>query len=284
MDESPTDSGTDQSSSDSSTADESLLDTNQSPSADEHDQGTVSGGETQDTGQDSDTEPQDGTTQDADDSSDTDDGLERFAKSQGIEDVSSLTERERSLLKTAHDNQREARKRMQADSDELRKSVDKAAEVSDEEVENLDAEDAHDARVDAKLYKIEQTQRTLDFYAKNPEAREYDREMGEIVFEELENNGKEAARYLASDLNRLYVLAKARRGENDAEVAREAGRREERELLRKRQEGSADTGHAQNTHSGPTKIDRTWVENEYDSSNPEHRKLVDEAIARGDLY
>ena len=280
-DNSPTDSGNDQSSSGSQN-EEPLLDKDTNQSAEEQ-QDTVSGEQSQDAGQSSEDEPQDkGTTQSQDSSDADDDGLAKFAKSQGF-DYGSLTDNEKKALKIAHDNQKAFRKERQ-DAGELTKTLEDAHEVSQDELDDMDPMEARIARNEAETAKLRASQKVSDFYNQNPDARGLEAEMKQLVLDEKEKYGPEAARYLASDLNRLYILAKASRGDNDVETAREAGRREEREELRKKQEGSADGGHAQQTNQTPPKVTRDWIDNEYDPSNEEHRNMLDEAINRGDLY
>lgn len=278
MAESPTDDGADV----TSGGDEPILDDNQQDlSADEHTD-TDSSGETQDSDQQSDTEPQDGTTQD-DDSSDDEDGLSKFAKAQGF-DPENLTDDTRKALKLARDNQKAFRESTQIKADEARSAIHDANTLEDEDTEELDPFEARQVELEARQARIESDIRLSEFYVSKPEARELDKEMAQIVLDEAKTNGKAAARYLAADLNRLFVLAKARRGDNDSAQIADNARREERENLRKRQSGSADESHASNQHQTTPKVTEDWIDNEYDPSNPEHRQMVDEAMARGDLY
>lgn len=278
--QSPTDNGGVQSSSDSRSNDESLLDkTAQDQSADEQ-QDTDSGDATsQDSGSDSSTDSAQSTDEST---SSDDDGLAKFAKSQGIDDLGALSDREKQLLKVAHDNVRDKRKEMKQEADELKSSIQEVH--SDDVDETLTESEQREQWRDQQIRLIAATQRTNEFYERNPEARELNKEMAQLLREEAEKRGKEAAVYLGQDLDRLYILAKARRGDNDAEAAREAGRREEREALRRKQEGSADSAHATQPVTPQKKVDRAWIENEYDPSNPEHQRLMDEALASGDLY
>lgn len=282
MTQSPTENGNDQTSSDS--RDESLLDNNQHQSADEqHD--TVSGDDqSQDSGQSTQDQRQDASTDDGDGSSD-DDGLKRFAKSQGF-DPDNLTAGEKKALKLAHDNQKAYRNKAQQEtSDELKKAVDDAHSVNDSDLEDDDP-----AVTEARLARSEAAQTRAElrldrFFRENDGSRDLEGTMRDILVRTIKEDGKEAARYLTKDLNRLYLLAKAEEGDTSAETAREAGRREERQELRRRQEASADGSHAATTqHRSTPKVTRDWVSNDYDPSNVEHRKMLDEAINRGDLY
>lgn len=236
---------------------------------------TGSGVTTQDSGQPS---------TDNDGGSTADDDLADFAKGQGIEDFDNLSDRELRLLKIARDNTRNNRKKSQQDSEDLKKAAVSTQEVGDEELENLDPTQVELLKMRSELAQTKASERTNSFYIRNPDAREYDKEMGQILVEEMETNGRQAAAFLATNLDRLLVLAKARKGDLAPDAVSEAARREERELLRKRQEASGGNSHASNTHSSPNKVTKEWLSNGYDPSNVEHRKMVDEAISRGDLY
>lgn len=273
--QSPTE-GDVQNSSDSQN-DESLLDKDNNQSADEQQQDTGS----DDNSSDSDSGSS-SSNNDKDDQSSDDDGFSKFAKSQGF-DPSDLTDRERKALKIAHDNVKAFRTKEQ--KDELRKATEDINDPKDvRDNEELSDAEKREIQRDMEIAQLRAAQRTRDFYDSNPQAKEYDKEMGQLIKEEQEKHGTAAARYLAQDLERLYILAKARRGNDDSDAAREAGRREERELLRKRQEGSADSSHSTQPNAPKTKVTRDWLASEYDPKNAEHRKMVDEALARGDLY
>lgn len=268
--DSTTETGADQSSSDIDN--ESLLDNQQQQSAEEQQDTGSSDSQSQDSGSAS-----DDTSNGNSGSDDDDDGLAKFAKGQGIDDISTLTDRERQLLKVARDNQRDFHEKRVKESDEARKAV--------EEVHQADETDEYDDPVLARVASIEAKADLMDFYQAHPEARDYDAEMGQILLQEAERYGKPAARVLAQNKERLLREAKSLRGDNDADAAREAGRREEREILRKRQEGSADTGAASDrSQTSNSKVTSDWVANEYDPTNPKHIAMLDEALAAGDLY
>jgi hypothetical protein len=279
-DKSPTDNGNDQSSSDSRN-DESLLDNGQqNQSADEQSQGTDSGEQSQDSSTSQDDERQNDSTRDG--SSTDDDGLAKFAKAQGIEDLDELSERELRLLKVARDNQKSARKG-NGNKQELDKAVSDAfdpSQVVDEDADD-DVNEARIARMETAQVKAELK---LDrFYRENPDAEEYEAEMAEALQNEIKQYGAQAGQVLAQNLPRLLREAKAIRGDgHDADAAREAGRREEREALRRKQEGAADTASASTpTRGGTSKVTRKWIAETYDPSNEDHRKMLDEAMAKG---
>lgn len=264
----PTDEVADQSSSD--IRDESLLEQDsEQNSAVEH-QGTDSS-ESEDSDSSS-SESKDG-------SSDEDKGLAKFAKSQGIDDLSDLSEREIKLLKVAQDNVREKRKQLEEDANQRK---------VEDEIKDLHLPEENDGTEDVlakRLARLEVKEVTDKFWQSNADDRKYESEMAKLLLQEKQEYGPEAARLLAGNLPRLLREAKASAGAFDSDAARDAGRREERERLRKIQEGGADNSHAsQSVSQTKTKIDADWVENVYQPSNPEHRKLLDEAISRGDLY
>lgn len=225
-----------------------------------------------------------------DDDNSDDDGLAKFAKSQGY-NPDELTDGERKALKLAHDNQKAYRQSQQKKSEDLTKAVTDVNSVSEEELEDADPSDARIERVEAELRVQRQKIRANEFYESNPEAREYDKEMGQVILDEVSKytnpeEGKAAGRFLAQDLDRLLVLAKAKRGDDSPEQARRDGAREEREKLRKKQEGAADSAHASQSSRSSKKITRQDIANMSDEQYKELRDSgeLQEAINRGDLY
>lgn len=279
-DVSPTDT-VDQSSSGSDN--EPLLDEGQQPSADEHKD--VPSGDTHDAGQDSDDEPQDGSTRSKEASSDVeDDGLAKFAKSQGIEDMSELSERELRILKVARDNQKSARNKPK--SDELKDTISEVHKPVQAEEDDFEA---RERRRDEEIAQIRAENRANSFFYENPEAREYEQDMAKLIVAEAQKytnpeEGRRAAQYIASDLDRLLVLAKASRGSDDVVAAREAGRREERESLRHRTEAGGGTAHAKNRGESSKKLTRESISQMSDEEFASRRDEIDAAISRGELY
>lgn len=281
-DKSPTDNGDDQSSSDNrteDTQDESLLDkSQQDQSAD--DTNDTGSDESQDSGQSED-EPQDGSTQSKDGSTD-EDGLAKFAKAQGIEDTSELSERELRLLKVARDNQRSARESKKEDKDALDSAVDdihKPTEGSEDEDEFT-----KETRITREeIAQLKANQRLSDFYRRHGDAEDYAKEMKEILIEEKDANGIDAARFLSTNLDRLLVLAKDRRGNNDADVARETGRREAYGEIRRKQEAGGEHGQASSSSSGAKKLTREAIAAMPDDEYAKRRDEIDAAIAAGTL-
>lgn len=263
--------------------------TNQNQSADEQQTDSVSSG-SQDTDQNDNNQPSgDSTTGDdsssSDDNSSDDDGLASFAKGQGIDNLDDLTERERKLLKTAHDNQKAFRTTKQQQTDELKDTITDVNTVDDSDLEELDPTEARELERDSRMARLEAKERANEYFLKNSDAREYESEMAQVIAEEAQANGKDAARYLASNLDRVLILAKARRGMSEESVRADAAR-EERERLRQRQEGSADSGQATSGSSAPKKVTREEIAQMDDATYEEFKKSggLQAAIERGDLY
>lgn len=266
----PTDEVVDQSSSD--IRDESLLDTdNEQDSAVERQEDTDS---SDNDSQDSDSEH----SSSHEDSSNEDKGLAKFAKSQGF-DPTNLTDGEKRALKLAYDNQKAFRNKKNEEANQSK---------VDDEVSDLYKPDADDGTTEIamkRLAVLEARDFTRSFWDKNPDDREYEPYMVQALQEEKANFGDDAARALAANLPRLLREAKYIAGANDSDVARDAGRKEEREKLRKIQEGAADTAHASTSASAPTKrLTREEIDNMSVEEYASRRGEIDEAISRGDLY
>lgn len=259
--------GVDQDSSD--IRDESLLENDNNDSAVEETQDTDNG----DTSQSASTE-----SSNEDESSDEDNSdISAFAKSQGY-DPNDLTERETKLLRQLKKQSVKARKEIDA----------QGAQKLDKEITEISKPKAEDDRltvIEKRQALAEARETKQRFWDENPSDRQYESKMAEILTQEREERGDAAAAVLASNLPRLLREAKYASGEFDSDAARESGRRAEREDLRRKQEGGADGAHATNSSGGSdTKITKAWLESTYDPNNPEHRKMVDEAMARGELY
>lgn len=241
------------------TAESSNQDTNPS----EQSQGSVS----DDTAQ---TQKQ---TQENESGASTDDGLAKFAKGQGIDDLSSLSERELKLLKSARDSQKAYRENTQA------KVTDAAQEL------NTPKEDATEVeKLAAQVNNLTYSQETDRFWSREGVDRAMEPKMVEILNGKKEQFGKEYAFTLSRDLDLLYKLAQIESGSTDVQAAKDAGRQEERDSIRRQAAAGNPAAHAVTQSQGSVKIDRDWIANEYKPGNPEHEALMAEAFARGDLY
>lgn len=206
-----------------------------------------------------------------------DSSLKKFAKSQGF-DPENLSEGEIKALKIAHNNQKAFRKQTEQQNkgavENNIKSIDKDSDMSDREY------------FEFRMQQRDMVDNVRNYWTENPEDQKYEAEAAAILAKEQEQYGDEAMFRLAGNMPRLMREAKFAAGAYDPSVVSEKARREERERLRKIQEGSADGMNATTTDK-PSKSDVTseWIKNEYDPDNPEHRKKMDEFTAsRGKIY
>jgi len=203
-----------------------------------------------------------------------DDGLANFAKSQGF-DPENLTDGERRALKIAHDNQKAYR-----NTANEKKVTDAASELN-----KPAANETEDQKFRREFTQWKYEQASEKFWNNGSSDRSLEPTMVEILNEKKEQYGAAYAKTLSEDLPTLYGLAQLKSGANPGSpVDTEAIRREERESIKKQQTASAGQPHATSqTPASPNKIDREWLETSYDPTNKEHQKLVDEAVANGDL-
>lgn len=125
------------------------------------------------------------------------------------------------------------------------------------------------------------------YWAENPDDKQYETEALAILQREKETYGDDAMVRLAANMPRLLREAKFAAGAFDTESIAEKARREERERIRKTQEGSAEGGNASTEENNSSSEDVQEFLKNYDPSDPEQRKKADELIAkasRGKLY
>lgn len=225
------------------------------------------------------TNPQGSVTNDTAQQQNNDDGanntdaeIASFAKGQGIEDTSQLTEREQKLLKVAYDNQKFAR---------TNKAQPKITDATSS---------MGDGSLESKVAQLEYERTTDSFWStqgsdgKPKFDRSKEAAMTQILYDKVEQltptlGKEEAKKYafnLSRDLDTLYAMANMGDGSNQAPVDAEAIRRQERESMNQRISAGAPSAHATQGVSTPQQqVTESWIENEYDSRNPEHRKLAD---------
>jgi hypothetical protein len=151
-------------------------------------------------------EPSESATGESEDSLPSiDEKLTNFAKAQGIEDVSELSERELRLLKVARDNQAEFQRNRQKAS-ELEKVIDQGIT---EEAETVGLSD--DDRLD--IVRIKTKLSVREFFDNNPDAKPFEQAM----IQELQNKP-----HLAGDLESLYANAVVKSGNLKSEGKKEA--------------------------------------------------------------
>lgn len=200
---------------------------------------------------------------------DDDAALASFAKGQGINDLSELSDRERSLLKMARDNKSALDKTKQTQP-KLEETSTQLATLGD------DATDVQ--KLAAKVANMEYKDKKSAFMAGKDTTLEP--VMAQIVAEKRAELGDDYARMLLNDLPTLYALASSQKPA-DTSAAVEAAKRDERTSMN--QSLTASAGGANATTSKPAtpiKVTSEWIRNEYNPANPEHRALVDAAMQK----
>lgn len=201
--------------------------------------------------------------------SDENAALAKFAKGQGINDLSELSEREISLLKMARDN-KSALDRTKQSQPKLEETSTGLAMLGDE------ATDVQ--RLAAKIANIEFKENKAKFL----EGKDASLEpvMAQIVADARTELGDDAARSLIGNLPFLYSLAEGRKPA-DTSAAVEEARREERSSMNQSLSAGASDAHATNSKPAtPIKVTSEWIRNEYNPNNPEHVALVDAMTKR----
>ena len=201
--------------------------------------------------------------------SDENAALAKFAKGQGINDLSELSEREISLLKMARDNK--------SALDKTKQSQPKLEETSTG-LATLGDEATDVQKLAAKIANIEFKENKAKFL----EGKDASLEpvMAQIVADARTELGDDAARSLIGNLPFLYSLAEGRKPA-DTSAAIEEARREERSSMNQSLSAGASDAHATNSKPAtPIKVTSEWIRNEYNPNNPEHVALVDAMTKR----
>lgn len=147
--------------------------------------------------------------------------LASFAKGQGIEDVSDLSPRELSLLKSAYDNKAEQDRHRQKAS-ELEKSLIATP-----------AETQGDPELAARVQRIEMAQNVQAFFADHPEAKNLEEKMAGIVMGRPEIGQMVNSGYLT--VSDLYNLARGSDSNRDAQLKADGGREALKKVASKQQ-------------------------------------------------
>lgn len=195
--------------------------------------------------------------------------LAKFAKGQGINDLSELSEREISLLKMARDN-KSALDKTKQNQPKLEETSTGLTQLGD------DATDVQ--KLAAKVANMEFSGKKAEFLKGKDASLEP--VMAQIVADKRKEFGDDYARALLADLPTLYGLAQLSKPA-DTSAAIEAAKRDERTSMN--QSLSASAGGANATTSKPAtpiKVTSEWIRNEYNPNDPEHRALVDAAMKR----
>lgn len=172
-----------------------------------------------------------------------DEKLQSFAKGQGIDDLSDLSDREKALLKSAYDSKAD-RDRLSSKTSELEKSV---TTQTNEAIDQMAETTGQDPELVKAVRQLQIQNAVRDFWVNNPEAREYEPQMIEIIKEKP---------HLAGDLESLYATALVKSGGLDA--VKSQGKREALTNLAQKQQATAPTGNA--TTSGTTPKERPFKE------------------------
>lgn len=238
--------------------DESKADSNQETNSSEQSTGDVS----------------QATAESKEESGEQDASLVKFAKGQGIEDVTNLSNRELNLLKIARDNQKA-----------YRQTSDKR--LTEEVAISVDAKKAEDSEDDIfkrefRAYRYEK--QVDDYWKTGKKDRDLEPVMANILREKVtsltpvigEAEAKKYAYTLSRDLDTLYAQALMQSGGISQEASIELARQEERESIKKKLNAAPESAHAVQTVTNKPKINLDWIRNEYDSKNPEHVKMVNE--------
>jgi len=201
-----------------------------------------------------------------------DNSLAKFAKSQGYsdEDITSLSDREKKLLKIASDNQKAYRNNTNAP---------KVADVA--KIINAAPDDADVAtKAVSEINQFRYEQKTSKFWGDANRDKEFEPAMVEILNEKSTEFGpkSEYVKNLSNDLDTLYAMAQIKSGKFGSPVDEQAIRQEERDSINRSLAAGAPNAHATtNAASSATPtVTREWIQNEYDPKNAEHQKLVNE--------
>lgn len=155
-----------------------------------------------------------------------DDKLAKFAKGIGIDDISSLSERESKLLKVAKDNQAEFQRTRQKAS-ELEKTIDSGI-TQEAEAQGLSDDDR------VEIHRIKTKLAVREFWDQDGVDKRYEPKMVQILQQKP---------HLAGDLEALYASAVY----NDASSLKSEGGRKALESLAGKQRSAAPSGSATNT-------------------------------------
>lgn len=195
-----------------------------------------------------------------------DDKLASFAKGQGIEDLSELTAREKSLLKSAYDSKVEYTQKRQRAS-EMEKTM---TTMSDESAEQVAESTGQDPEVLKRLQRMEVKDSIREFWDTHPDAKQHEGEMAKIAVESGLYGSPEAI------LKASYAIAMSQ----NTDAVKSQGKREALESLAHKQHAAVPPGNAVNGSSmtsatiTPQNVDQlvaqnsqAWFEKNYDKIN-----------------
>jgi hypothetical protein len=175
------------------------------------------------------------TQEDEEESVPTDDtDLKEWARKKGVD-----PDDPEAILKLARDTEkgfRQYSEKAKAETNELKKQVTQSSEFGDSE-------------------SVIQEARVINFYNSNPEARDYDKQMGEI-YARFQQSDPDFAGHLVRHLDTLYAMAKAEDNSAKVQQARQEGKVEATQAIKKAQTASTPRVNASSSapaESGWTK-------------------------------
>ena len=158
-----------------------------------------------------------------------DDKLKSFAKGQGIEDMSELSDREQKLLKVAYDNNASFQRSRQKES-QLEKDM---VNVSDQYAEQQAQATGENPELLKRVQRMEVRDTVRDFFDKHPDAREHEEDLVQV----LANRP-----HLVGDLDAAYAVYQTQ----NMDDVKSQGKTEALQSLAQNQQAAAPKGNAVN--------------------------------------
>lgn len=162
------------------------------------------------------------------------DDLKEWAKKKGIDPNDPDA-----VLKLARDTEkgfRQYSEKAKAEANELKNKVTSSSDFSDSEA-------------------VIQEARVINFYNSNPDASKYDKEMGDI-YARFQQSDPDFAGHLVRHLDTLYAMAKAEDSSSEVQTARQQGKAEATQAIKKAQTASTPKVNA----SSSTPVQTGWSE------------------------
>jgi len=164
----------------------------------------------------------------------SDDDLKEWARSKGIDPDDPVA-----LARLARDTEkgfRQYSEKAKAEANELKNKVTNSEDFTDSEA-------------------VIQEARVINFYNSNPDARNYDQKMGDI-YARFQQSDPEFAGHLVRHLDTLYAMAKAEDNSTEVMNARQQGKVEATQAIKKAQTASAPKANATTTQP----VQKGWTQ------------------------
>lgn len=188
-----------------------------------------------------------------------DEAKQKWAESKGLE----LNEQSEKAARMAWEAEKKMHQATQK-AGELEKSTN---EISDQVAEAQAEQTGENAEYLKRLQRMEVKTALTDFWSNNPEAREYEAKMVQVLKDKP---------YLAGDLDTLYVVAKS----SNLDAVKKEGGQEALKSLASKQQAAVPAGNAvssqtdvkdkitpENVDSLVAKNSQEWFEKNYDAIN-----------------